>query len=429
MPILVQKYGGSSVKDGDRLKAVARKIAEHKAKGFDLVVVVSAMGKTTDQLIQLAHSVSAKPSSREMDMLLSTGEQTSIALLSMALADLGIPARSFTGWQAGIQTEAYHQAARIQTIDPRRIHAALSQGEVVIVAGFQGVSIDGEITTLGRGGSDTTAVALAIALGAERCDIYTDVPGVFTTDPRLVPEARLLPEVTYDEMLELAHLGAKVLHPRSVELAKRFQLPLRVLSSYEDRGGTMIVSTLKDTPGAAGMPGSLETGRVVTGVARDQGIARFTLSNLPNRIHILSEVFNLLEAAHINVDIIIQSLRPEETTEIAFTVQENDALRVLEVFNTSAHPDFQSVRIMYETSLDKVSIVGSGMVTHPGVAAEMFRLLTQAGIEIKMVSTSEIKVSVVVEAKDSERAVNILHEGFHLDRLEALHRVENINDI
>ncbi|MBE3594277.1 MAG: aspartate kinase [Candidatus Carbobacillus altaicus] len=424
MPILVQKYGGSSVKDGDRLRAVARRIAESRAAGFDLVVVVSAMGKTTDQLIALAHSVSTKPSSRELDMLLATGEQTSMALLAMALGDLGIPARSLTGWQAGIQTEAYHQAARIEAIDPARIHAALSRGEVVIVAGFQGVSRDGEITTLGRGGSDTTAVALAVALGAERCDIYTDVPGVFTTDPRLVPEARLLSEVTYDEMLELAHLGAGVLHPRSVELAKRFDMPIRVLSSYEDRGGTMIVRTLSNTSGAHAFESNLETGRVVTGVARDQGIARFTLTNLPNRMHILSEVFNLLEKAHINVDIIIQSLRPEETTEIAFTVQEEDAPRVLEALNTSQHPDFQAVRIMYETSLDKVSIVGSGMVSHPGVAAEMFRLLTQAGIEIKMVSTSEIKVSVVVEAKDSVRAVKILHEGFHLDSAEAVHSFE-----
>lgn len=405
---IVQKYGGSSVKDAERIRAVAARIAERWRQGDELIVVVSAMGKTTDQLIALAKDVAggrrtAAHLEREMDMLLSTGEQVSIALLAMALGALGVPAKSLTGWQAGIVTEAVHEKARIETIHAQKLEALLAARTVAIVAGFQGVTEDGEITTLGRGGSDTTAVALAVATGADRCEIYTDVPGVYTTDPRLVPDACLLQTVTYDEMLELAHLGAGVLHPRSVELAKRHRMPLLVASSYVDEGGTLIVERAQ----------SLENGRLVTGVALDKAVARVTLVGLPMRETTLAELFGALAKANVNVDIIIHTTRTDGTTDVAFSVHEDDVELAREVIG-DLKERLGFAALESEQGLSKVSIVGSGMVTHPGVAAEMFRLLSEAGIAVKMVSTSEIKVSVVIPREAGAEAVRVLHSGFGL---------------
>jgi len=358
-------------------------------------------------LIDLARAVTNQPNEREMDMLLTTGEQISIALLSMALQAIGVPAISMTGWQAGILTEAVHGKARIRQIDPNPIRNELRKGKVVVVAGFQGITEHGDITTLGRGGSDTTAVAIAASLQAERCEIYTDVEGVYTTDPRIVREARKLKTISYDEMLELANLGAGVLHPRSVECGKRFQVPILVGSSFVEEEGTLVTE---------GNQMILESGLLVTGVAYDDEVAKITVEDLPNKVNTLSNLFGVLAKMHINVDIIINSSANTERTTVSFTVSSGDLEKTLLILEEK-RDELGYTRLYHEENLAKVSIVGSGMISNPGVAAQMFLLLSEANIEVKMVSTSEIKVSTVVDRQAGERAVQILHEGFKLDQV------------
>lgn len=402
MGLVVQKFGGTSVGSVERILNVASCVKEEIERGNNVVVVVSAMGKSTDQLVGLAKEISNQPNKREMDMLLSTGEQVTIALLSMALNQQGIPAVSFTGWQAGIVTEPVHGNARISNINTEAIKRQLGEGKVVIVAGFQGITEDGEITTLGRGGSDTTAVALAAALHADKCDIYTDVTGVFTTDPRYVKEARKLLSVSYDEMLELANLGAGVLHPRAVEFAKNYQVRLEVRSSMEKIEGTVI-------EGEA----TMEQNLVVRGVAFEDEITKVTVLGLTNSLTSLSTIFTTLAQNHINVDIIIQSTTEGGSANLSFSIHTNDLLETLKVLeDNKAVLGYEQLDA--ENKLAKVSIVGSGMISNPGVAAKMFEVLASNDIQIKMVSTSEIKVSAVLEEKNMLKAVELLHSAFEL---------------
>ena len=400
--IIVQKFGGTSVGSIERIQNVANRVIEEINNGNKVVVVVSAMGKTTDELVNLAKQISKNPSKREMDMLLTTGEQVSIALLTMALKEKGYDAVSLTGWQAGIETEAVHGNARIMNIDTTRIHKHLNEGKIVVVAGFQGITKNQEITTLGRGGSDTTAVALAAALNAKKCDIYTDVTGVFTTDPRYVKKARKLQAISYDEMLELANLGAGVLHPRAVEFAKNYQIPLEVRSSMERERGTIVEEEA-----------SMEQNLIVRGIAFEDQVTRVTVQGLPNELHTLSTIFTTLANHGINVDIIIQSATSATTMSISFSIRTEDldeTLKVLEFHKEQLRYE----TIEYESGLAKVSIVGSGMISNPGVAAEMFKVLAEHGIEVKMVSTSEIKISTVVEQSKMVAAVEALHDAFQL---------------
>jgi aspartate kinase len=402
MGLVVQKFGGTSVGSVERILNVAACVKDETERGNNVVVIVSAMGKSTDKLVGLAKEISNQPNKREMDMLLSTGEQVTIALLSMALNQQGLPAVSYTGWQAGIVTEPVHGNARISTIKTESIKNQLAEGKVVIVAGFQGITEDGEITTLGRGGSDTTAVALAAALEADKCDIYTDVTGVFTTDPRYVKEARKLLSVSYDEMLELANLGAGVLHPRAVEFAKNYQVRLEVRSSMEKIEGTVI-------EGEA----TMEQNLVVRGVAFEDEITKVTVLGLTNSLTSLSTIFTTLAQNHINVDIIIQSTTEGGTANLSFSIHTDDLLETLKVLEDNkavlGYEQFDA-----ENKLAKVSIVGSGMISNPGVAAKMFEVLASNGIQIKMVSTSEIKVSAVLEEKNMLKAVELLHSAFEL---------------
>lgn len=403
--LLVQKFGGTSVGTVEKIQHVARKIHKQVQGGHQLVVVVSAMGKSTDQLLGMAREITSMPDPRELDMLLTTGEQVTISLLTMALHGLGVSAISMTGWQAGIQTEAVHNQARIKDIDPTVLQEKLHAGYVVIVAGFQGVSADGQITTLGRGGSDTTAVALAAALQAERCDIFTDVTGVYTADPRVVPKARQLGQISYGEMLELANLGAGVLHPRAVECAKNNNVCLSVRSSFEEVEGTIV----KEEP-------AMEDGLVVHGVANDDNVTKITVRGMKKRIGALSSLFRTLAEAHINVDIIInQSMHDLDHTNISFSIHHDELGRTLQVLEMNKEQlCFED--ILYEENLCKVSIVGAGMISNPGVAAEMFDCLSSQNIEIKMVSTSEIKVSCVIPQEDMLKAVQALHTTFGLDK-------------
>jgi aspartate kinase len=402
MALIVQKFGGTSVGSVEKIKNVAKRVIEEAENGNEVVVVVSAMGKTTDQLVSMARDISGSPSKREMDMLLTTGEQVTISLLTMALIEEGHEAISYTGWQAGMQTESVHGNARILNIDATRIQAQLQEKKIVVVAGFQGNDANGEITTLGRGGSDTTAVAIAAALNADRCDIYTDVTGVFTTDPRYIKGARKLQSISYDEMLELANLGAGVLHPRAVEYAKNYQIPLEVRSSMERESGTIIEEEA-----------TMEENLIVRGIAFEDSITRVTIYGLPQSLGALSTIFTTLAKNRINVDIIIQSMTAEDTTNLSFSTKSEDteaALIVLE--NNKEQLGFD--RVETESGLAKVSIVGSGMVSNPGVAAEMFEVMANTGIQVKMVSTSEIKVSTVVNEKEMVKAVESLHEAFKL---------------
>ncbi|TDL88319.1 aspartate kinase [Vibrio vulnificus] len=402
MALIVQKFGGTSVGSVEKIKNVANRVIEEAENGNEVVVVVSAMGKTTDQLVSMARDISGSPSKREMDMLLTTGEQVTISLLTMALIEEGHEAISYTGWQAGMQTESVHGNARILNIDATRIQAQLEEKKIVVVAGFQGNDANGEITTLGRGGSDTTAVAIAAALNADRCDIYTDVTGVFTTDPRYIKGARKLQSISYDEMLELANLGAGVLHPRAVEYAKNYQIPLEVRSSMERESGTIIEEEA-----------TMEENLIVRGIAFEDSITRVTIYGLPQSLGALSTIFTTLAKNRINVDIIIQSMTAEDTTNLSFSTKSEDteaALIVLE--NNKEQLGFD--RVETESGLAKVSIVGSGMVSNPGVAAEMFEVMANTGIQVKMVSTSEIKVSTVVNEKEMVKAVESLHEAFKL---------------
>ncbi|BDG37011.1 aspartate kinase [Saccharococcus caldoxylosilyticus] len=398
MGIIVQKFGGTSVGSIKRIRHVATRVIEEAEKGNQVVVVVSAMGKTTDELVDLAKQISLQPSKREMDMLLSTGEQVSIALLAMALQEKGYKAISLTGWQAGITTEEMHGNARIMNIDTVRIRRYLDEGAIVIVAGFQGVTETGEITTLGRGGSDTTAVALAAALKADKCDIYTDVTGVFTTDPRYVKTARKIKEISYDEMLELANLGAGVLHPRAVEFAKNYEVLLEVRSSMEKESGTIVKGEV-----------SMEQHLIVRGIAFEDQVTRVTVSRIKNSLYALPTIFTALAKRGINVDIIIQSAGNADITSVSFSIRTEDLPETLQVLQS-----LEEANVQYESGLAKVSIVGSGMISNPGVAARMFEVLAGENIEIKMVSTSEIKISTVIDEKNMVRAVEALHEAFGL---------------
>ncbi|MED4037532.1 aspartate kinase [Niallia taxi] len=408
MGLVVQKFGGTSVGSAERIKHVAERVIEEKNRGNDVVVVVSAMGKTTDSLVKLAGEITDTPSKREMDVLLTTGEQITISLLAMALNEKNVEAISFTGWQAGMETEAVHGNARILNIKTERVEEHLMDGKVVIVAGFQGITEGGDITTLGRGGSDTTAVALAAALKADKCDIYTDVTGVYTTDPRYVKEARKLLSISYDEMLELANLGAGVLHPRAVEYAKNYQMPLVVRSSMEQEEGTIIEEEV-----------SMEQNLVVRGVAFEDNITSVTVFGLKNSLTSLSTIFSTLASNHINVDIIIQSLTESQATNLSFSIKDsdlNETVKVLEENKAVLGYD----KVASEQGLAKVSIVGSGMISNPGVAADMFKVLAEQDIVIKMVSTSEIKVSTVIEKGNMVKAVETLHDAFDLSNLPVI---------
>ena len=417
MALIVQKYGGTSVGSAERIQAVAKRVVETVKAGNDLVVVVSAMGKTTDALVKLARELSSQPSRREMDMLLATGEQVTIALLSIAIQELGQPAISLTGAQVGIVTEAEHSRARILEISPDRVERHLKEGKVVVIAGFQGVSATGDrdITTLGRGGSDTSAVALAAALKASACEIYTDVPGILTTDPRIVPEAQLLTEITADEMLELASLGAKVLHPRAVEIARNYGVPLVVRSSWTDDPGTWVVSPVPRSRSLTG----LEIARSVDAVEFATNQAKIAILQVPDRAGIAGQLFGALAREHVDVDLIVQSIHEGNTNDIAFTVDKQAIYRaqaVAEAISPVLHDNLNpsDAQVLVADDIAKVSIVGAGMIGRPGVAAQMFKILADAGVNIQMISTSEIKVSCVIAATDSDRAIAALCEQFEI---------------
>ncbi|MCL6638626.1 MAG: aspartate kinase [Firmicutes bacterium] len=400
--LVVQKYGGSSVADAGRIRRVARRVAEVHNQGNQVVVVVSAMGDTTDDLIHLVSEITENPPEREMDVILSTGEQVSIALLAMAIKDLGYPVISLTGPQVGILTDNSHTKARILKVNNNRLREELAKGRIVVVAGFQGIDENNDITTLGRGGSDTTAVALAASLKADLCEIYTDVDGVYTTDPRVVPEARKLDEVSYDEMLELAHLGAVVLHPRSVELAMQYGIPLHVRSSFNHNLGTIVKEV-----------GNMEKALVVTGVAYDLNVAKIGIYNVHDKPGIAYRLFKALADEKINVDMIVQSAMRDDRNDISFTCTQADlkkALAVVERLLEEVGGDGYSS----DDGVAKVSIVGAGMASNPGVAALMFEALAEKGINLEMISTSEIKVSVIIKAEEVKKAVQALHDKFNL---------------
>ena len=400
MGLIVQKFGGTSVADTERLRNVARIITDTYKAGNQVVVVLSAQGDTTDDLIEKAKEINPEGSNREMDMLLSTGEQISVALCAMAIEALGYPVVSLTGWQAGILTDTAAKNARIKKIDTERLEAELDQKRIVIVTGFQGVDRNQNITTLGRGGSDTSAVALEAALEADLCQIYTDVDGVYTADPRHVKGARKLDEVTYNEMLELATLGAQVLHNRSVELAKKYNVKLEVLSSFTGHPGTKVKGVAKRMEKTA-----------VSSVAKDKDIARIALVGVPNEVGTSFKVFSLLAQNHINVDIILQGIGHEEGKDICFTVAEGDLKKAAELLE-SHKAELRFARLETNADIAKVSVVGSGMINNPGVAAKLFEALYDAHININMISTSEIKISVLVDKKDADRAVQAVHDKF-----------------
>ena len=404
--IVVQKFGGTSVADTDKIKNVAKAVIRERNLGHDVVVVVSAMGHTTDYLVKMAKDISENPSSREMDMLLSTGEGVSIALLAMALQAQGCPAVSMNAIQVGIMTEKVHSKARIINIKTDKINSHLEKGEVVVVAGFQGVTDDLEITTLGRGGSDTSAVALAGALNAIRCDIYTDVEGVYTTDPRIVPHASRLDEISYEEMLELARVGANVLHPRAVETAKQYNVPLRVRSTFKlDNLGTLILGV-----------DEMELHKPVTGVASDLSQLRVVVCDVIDNPGTAAALFNGLADANVSVDMIIQSYARKalNTNDIAFTIDKGDVEQTLAIVE-SVKEKLGYSNVFVDDKIAKVSIVGAGMIDRPGIAATMFKTLADLGINIKMISTSEIKISCIVAEDDAKKAVEGLHKVFHLD--------------
>ena len=402
MSLIVQKFGGSSVRDAQRIRNVAGIIAETYLEGNDVLVVLSAQGDTTDDLIAKAEEINSHPSKREMDMLLSTGEQISVALCAMALESMGLPCVSLTAWQVGIQTTAVHGDARIKRIDSERVQAELDQHRIVLITGFQGMDRAGDVTTLGRGGSDTSAVALAAAFRAKLCQIYTDVDGVYTADPRIVPNARHLDEITYDEMLELATLGAQVLHNRSVEMAKRYNVDLEVLSSLEDKPGTII----KEEANVEKM--------IISGVAKDTNVARISLLELKDQPGMAFRIFSLLAKEKINVDIILQSVGRDGTKDITFTVAKENADHAVEILSKSKE-QIGCKAVLCDKEVAKVSIVGAGMESNPGVACKLFDALAQANINIDMVSTSEIKISVLIHIDDAQRAVAAIHDKFYND--------------
>jgi aspartate kinase len=409
--LIVQKYGGTSVADPDRIRAVAENVAFARRHGNDVVVVVSAMGKSTDNLIKLANDVSRTQPGREMDMLLTTGERVSMALLCMALADLGVEALSFTGSQVGIITDTAHTKAKILEVKGDRAREALAAGKVCVVAGFQGVSTAKEITTLGRGGSDTTAVALAAALGADACEIYTDVTGVFTADPRIVPQARKLQHVEFDEMLEMAGAGSKVLALRSVEFARNHNVPLHVRSSFTWEPGTWVTSQQRGTEPGVEDP-------IISGVVTDMSEAKVTVFGVPDRPGVSATLFEPLAAANVNVDMIVQNTSKEGTTDISFTMPKAD-MSVAEDIVARVADEIGAEGVTHDADIAKVSLVGAGMKTSPGIAATMFRCLADAGVNIEMISTSTIRISVVIAASDLETAARALHTAFDLDSGQA----------
>ena len=399
MSLIVQKFGGSSVRDAQRIRNVAGIIAETYLEGNDVLVVLSAQGDTTDDLIAKAEEINSHPSKREMDMLLSTGEQISVALCAMALESMGLPCVSLTAWQVGIQTTAVHGDARIKRSDSERVQTELDQHRIVLITGFQGMDRAGDVTTLGRGGSDTSAVALAAAFRAKLCQIYTDVDGVYTADPRIVPNARHLDEITYDEMLELASQGAGVLHNRSVELAKKFRVDLEVLSSLERKPGTKVKEVTKVEK------------TTIAGVAKDTSIARIALIGLRHNPGVAFQVFDLLSKHNINVDLILQSIGREDSKDISFTVHEKD-LEDARAILTENQEVLCFDHIEVDGNIGKVSIVGAGLMTNCGMAARMFEALYEAGINIQMINTSEIRVSVLLDEGDVDRAVRAIHAKF-----------------
>lgn len=401
MALIVQKFGGSSVADANRVRNVANRVVETANAGNKVVVVVSAQGDTTDDLIEKAIEINPNASKREMDMLLSSGEQISIALLAMAIQKIGHPVVSLTGWQAGFRSNAAHSNARISRIDTERIETELDRGNIAVVAGFQGINKYDDITTLGRGGSDTSAVAIAAALHADKCEIYTDVDGVYTADPRIVKDAKKLSEITYDEMLELASLGANVLHNRSVEMAKKYNVPLEVKSSFEKVDGTVVKEVT-----------SMEK-MLIRGVTRDNDVARIAVIGVENTPGIAFRIFSALAKENINVDMILQSVGRNGKKDIAFTVtkaHKDETLKVIDGLKDILNYEEVNCR----DDLSKVSIVGAGMVTNPGVAAKMFEALFAADINIHMIATSEIKVSVLIKVNNAERAVKVIHDKFNV---------------
>jgi aspartate kinase len=410
MALIVQKYGGTSVANVDRIREVARRVAADHRRGDRLVVVVSAMAGETNRLLDLARQVAHRPAERETDALVASGEQVAAALLALALQDQGVKAASFLGHQVRIATDSAFGRARIQSIDKHRLQAAVEQGKVAVVAGFQGVDAENNITTLGRGGSDTTGVALAAALGADACEIFTDVDGVYTSDPRIVPYARKLERISYDEMLELASLGAKVLQIRSVEFAKRYRVPVHVRSSFSDAPGTMVIGEDKPMEDV-----------LVSGVAHDRDQAKITLLRVPDRPGVAARVFGPIAAAGIVVDMIIQNASAEGTTDLTFTVPRGDFDKALSLVRTEEKA-LGAQGVTTDTQVAKVSIVGLGMRSHAGVAARMFDVLATEGINIQMISTSEIKISVVVDEKYTELAVRTLHDAFITPRAQAQKR-------
>jgi aspartate kinase len=408
--LIVQKYGGTSVGSPDRIKNVARRVAKFKALGHQVVVVVSAMSGETNRLVALAHEIQKHPDPRELDVIISTGEQVTIGLLAMALKDLGLKAKSYTGGQVTILTDSAHTKARIVSIDEQNIRRDLENDHVVVVAGFQGVDEHGNITTLGRGGSDTTGVAIAAALRADECQIYTDVDGVYTTDPRVVPEARRLKSITFEEMLEMASLGSKVLQIRSVEFAGKYKVKLRVLSSFEEEGeGTLITFEDNDKMEQA----------IISGIAFNRDEAKITVIGVPDKPGIAYQILGPVSDANIDVDIIIQNVGTDGTTDFSFTVHRNEYAKAMDILKNKVQPHIGAREVIGDNKAAKVSVVGVGMRSHVGIASKMFRTLAEEGINIQMISTSEIKISVVIDEKYVELAVRVLHKAFGLDQEDA----------
>jgi aspartate kinase len=403
--LIVQKYGGTSVGSPERIRNVAKRVVRSREEGHDVVVVVSAMSGETDKLINLATQVSDNPDPREMDMLVSTGERVTIALLAMAIQSLGRKAQSFTGRQAGIISDCIHTKARIERITGDRVRQAIREGKVAVVAGFQGITeTSDDVTTLGRGGSDLSAVAVAAALKADVCDIYTDVDGVYTTDPNMVPQARKLDKISYDEMLELASLGAKVLQTRSVEFAKKYNVPVRVLSSFNDNPGTLVTKEDPDMEKVA-----------VSGVAYDKNQVKVTVQGVPDKPGVAAQIFNTISDNNVVVDMIIQNIGEGGLTDMSFTVPKTDSKKILEVMQKVV-AGIGAKKVNVKEDIAKISIVGVGMRSHSGVAAKMFSALAKEGINIMMISTSEIKISCVIDAKYTELAVRVLHDAFEMDK-------------
>jgi len=402
--LIVQKFGGSSVANVERIQNVAKRVVGYRKNGHDLVVVVSALGDTTDELIELAHQINAEPSEREMDMLLSTGEQISVALLAMAIHKLGFEAISFTGLQVGIITDTSHTRARIIKINTGKICDELKRGRIVIVAGFQGVTTGQDITTLGRGGSDLTAVALAKELKADECEIYTDVEGIYTTDPRIEPKARKIERITYDEMLEMASLGAQVMQVRSIEVAKKFDVPIHVRSSFSTTTGTMIIREVKRMEDV-----------VVSGVTLNKNEAKITICDVPDRPGVAAKLFKELSGGGVNVDMIVQNVSHTRRTDISFTIPKTDSAKTMRITKRVA-AEIGAGEVLQDEDIARVSVVGVGMKTHPGVAAKMFETLAEGKINIEMISTSDISISCIIKKKSVEPAVRALHAQFGLGK-------------